>query len=133
MTSNPRQPGHLPRRSGIGVGNEQGGLYKTTDGGKAWEQIARKTYDCFGATVNPRRPDRVYMCINEGAYEPGLWLSKDAGRTWKALEGLPFRNAQRITFDPRDESIIYVSTFGGSVWRRAGGVGDTPYLPLDRD
>ena len=73
--------------------------------------------DCFGATVNPRRPDWVYLCIDEGDQEPGLWLSKDAGRTWKALDGMPFRNAQRVTFDPRDDSIIYVSTFGGSVWR----------------
>ena len=82
-----------------------------------WARIARKGGDCFGATVDPRRPDRVYLCINEGDEEPGLWLSRDAGQTWKALDGMPFRNAQRVTFDPRDDSIIYVSTFGGSVWR----------------
>jgi photosystem II stability/assembly factor-like uncharacterized protein len=103
--------------SDAGPGNQQGGLYKTTDGGKTWTRIARKGGDCFGATVHPRRPDRVYLCINEGDEEPGLWLSRDAGRTWKALDGMPFRNAQRVTFDPRDDSIIYVSTFGGSVWR----------------
>ena len=34
-----------------------------------------------------------------------------------ALQNLLDRNAQRVTFDPKDESIIYVSTFGGSVWR----------------
>jgi photosystem II stability/assembly factor-like uncharacterized protein len=103
--------------SDAGPGNEQGGLYKTTDGGQTWDRVARKGGDCFGATVDPRRPDRVYLCINEGGEGPGLWLSRDAGRTWTALEGMPFRNAQRVTFDPRDDSIIYVSTFGGSVWR----------------
>ena len=97
--------------------NDQGGLYNTTDGGGSWARIARKGGDCFGATINPRKPDWVYLCIAEGEDEPGLWLSRDAGQTWKALEGMPFRNAQRVTFDPRDDSTLYVSTFGGSVWR----------------
>jgi photosystem II stability/assembly factor-like uncharacterized protein len=97
--------------------NAEGGLYKTTDGGASWTRIARKDGDCFGATVHPRKPDWVYLCIAEGETNPGLWLSKDAGKTWKALEGLPFRNALRVTFDPKDDSIIYVSTFGASVWR----------------
>jgi photosystem II stability/assembly factor-like uncharacterized protein len=97
--------------------NSEGGLYKTSDGGAHWTRIARQGNDCFGATVNPRKPDWVYLCIAEGEDEPGLWLSKNAGATWKALGGMPFRNAQRVTFDPRDDSVIYVSTFGGSVWR----------------
>jgi hypothetical protein len=57
------------------------------------------------------------MCLTENSEDCGLWLSKDAGKTWKALDGLPFRNAQRVAFDPKDDSVIYVSTFGASVWR----------------
>ncbi|MBO3803778.1 MAG: hypothetical protein JTT11_07935 [Candidatus Brockarchaeota archaeon] len=66
--------------------------------------------------MNPKRPDWVYLCLTEGAPGPGLWLSKDMGDTWEPFRGLPFRNAMRVTFDPEDDSIIYVSTFGGSVW-----------------
>ena len=53
--------------------NEKGGLYKTTDGGWTWDRIAREGGDCFGATVHPRKPDRVYMCITEGG--PGARAS----------------------------------------------------------
>ncbi len=97
--------------------NKEGGLYKTTDGGVSWSRIVRRSSECFGATIHPRKPDWVYMCLTEQSEGCGLWLSKDAGKTWKALAGLPFRNAQRVTFDPRDDSIIFVSTFGASVWR----------------
>jgi photosystem II stability/assembly factor-like uncharacterized protein len=96
----------------------EGGLYTTSDGGTTWARLARKGDQCFGATVNPHKPDWIYMCLGEGDESgPGLWLSKDRGKSWKALEGLPFRGAQRVSFDPKDDSVIYVCTFGGSVWR----------------
>jgi photosystem II stability/assembly factor-like uncharacterized protein len=97
--------------------NEEGGLYKTSDAGSTWTRIARRSSETFGATVHPRKPGWVYMCLTENSEACGLWLSKDGGMSWKPLDGLPFRNIQRITFDPRDDSIIYVSTFGASAWR----------------
>jgi hypothetical protein len=30
---------------------------------------------------------------------------------------LPFANAQQLAFGPADENVIYVTTFGESVWR----------------
>lgn len=97
--------------------SRQGGLYKTTDGGLTWKRIGREGPETFGATVHPKRPDWVYMCLTEGAPGSGLWLSKDAGENWKPFRGVPFRNVQRISFDAADESLIYVNTFGGSIWR----------------
>ena len=97
--------------------SQEGGLYKTGDGGLTWNRIAREGPETFGATVHPKRPDWVYMCLTESAPGSGLWLSKDAGKSWKPFLGIPFRNIQRISFDPADESVIYVDTFGGSVWK----------------
>jgi photosystem II stability/assembly factor-like uncharacterized protein len=101
----------------------EGGLYKTSDGGVTWSLIARKGPETFGATVHPKRPDWVYMCLTESAPGPGLWLSKDAGKSWKPFLGIPFRNIQRVSFDEADESQVYVNTFGGSIWK---GPADEP-------
>jgi photosystem II stability/assembly factor-like uncharacterized protein len=96
---------------------QEGGLYKTSDGGVTWSRIAREGPETFGATVHPKRPDWVYMCLTESAPGPGLWLSKDTGKSWKPFRGIPFRNIQRVSFDDGDDSVIYVNTFGGSIWK----------------
>ena len=57
------------------------------------------------------------MTLTEGAPGAGLWLSRDDGTTWKPLMGLPFNNVQRIAFLPSDPDHLYVTTFGGSIWR----------------
>ncbi|HLK55844.1 MAG TPA: hypothetical protein VKU00_04750, partial [Chthonomonadaceae bacterium] len=98
-------------------GQEQGGLYRSTDGGDTWKRLARQGSEHFGAFLHPKHPGWIYMTLTEGAPGAGLWLSQDNGATWKPMMGLPFSNAQRITFDPADPNRIYVTTFGGSVWR----------------
>ena len=95
----------------------QGGLWRTGDGGKTWQLLARKGPQHFGAYPHPKRAGWIYMTLTEGAPGAGLWLSRDDGKTWTAGEGLPFKNVQRVEFDPADDSVIYVTTFGGSVWR----------------
>jgi photosystem II stability/assembly factor-like uncharacterized protein len=94
-----------------------GGLYRTVDGGTSWARLLRKGPEHFGAYLHPKRPGWIYATLTEDAPGAGLWMSKDNGKTWAAMDGLPFANAQRVAFDPADDSIIYVTTFGGSVWR----------------
>ncbi|MBI2898902.1 MAG: hypothetical protein HYY17_01845 [Planctomycetes bacterium] len=98
-------------------GNEEGGLYRTADGGAAWKRLAREGPEHFGAYLHPKRPGWIYMTLTEGAPGAGLWLSKDGGATFAAIKGMPFNNAMRVAFDPKNEGTIYVTTFGGSVWR----------------
>ncbi len=100
-----------------GHGNSSGGLYLTGDGGGTWRRIGRAGPQTFGGYFHPRHADWMYMTLTEGAPGAGLWLSRDNGRTWQAFEDLSFSNIQRVEFDPADDNVIYVTTFGGGVWR----------------
>jgi photosystem II stability/assembly factor-like uncharacterized protein len=96
--------------------DRSGGLYRTEDGGKTWQRIGRQGRQTFGGYFHPKRKGWIYMTLTEGAPGAGLWLTRDNGATWEPFDDVPFSNIQRVTFDPLDESSMYVTTFGGSVW-----------------
>ncbi len=72
----------------------EGGLYRTSDGGRTWRKLARRGREHFGAFYHPGHAGWIYMTLTEGAPESGLYLSRDDGATWSPFEGLPFRNIQ---------------------------------------
>ncbi|MGH7144580.1 MAG: WD40/YVTN/BNR-like repeat-containing protein [Planctomycetota bacterium] len=96
---------------------KQGGLYRTTDAGLTWKLLVRKGREHFGAFLSPKHPGWIYMTLSEGPPEAGLYLSQDNGATWTPYLEMPFGNAQRVAFDPKNDSIIYVCTFGGSIFK----------------
>jgi hypothetical protein len=95
----------------------EGGLYRTTDGGLTWKKLAQKGREHFGAFYHPNHSQWIYMTLTEGAPESGLYLSRDDGATWQPFSGLPFRNIQRVSFDPSRPKEIILTTFGSSILR----------------
>ncbi len=100
---------------------QTGGLYKTTDGGSTWTCIFNKEspdylgrgLESFFVRLHPDDPETVYYSTGT----QGLMLSRDGGKTWSSFQELPFDNIHRVTFDPGDHKVIYVTTFGSGVWR----------------
>jgi photosystem II stability/assembly factor-like uncharacterized protein len=97
--------------------DRSGGLYRTEDGGQTWQRIGREGRQTFGGYFHPQHAGWMYMTLTEGAPGAGLWLTRDNGRTWVPFDDLPFSNIQRVFFDPTNADRLYVTTFGGSVWR----------------
>ncbi len=100
-----------------GPGGDQGGLYKTTNGGRTWKHVLKnrdfgKYVHAMFVTFHPDDPDIVYLGTTRG-----LWATNDGGTRWYEVEDFPFRVAHRVRIDPRDKKTMYVTTFGGGVWR----------------
>ena len=104
-------------------GGREGGVYKTTDGGKSWVRVLKDEdfaatggasyVHCLFINLHPEHPEMIYA----GTAGHGLWYSGDSGSTWKRFEELPFSSAQNVTFDPKDPTVMYVTTFGGGIWK----------------
>ena len=89
--------------------------------------MVRLSHRHFGAYHHPARPGWIYLTQHAtspetrhppevGEIRSGLWLSRDRGESWQPFDDMPFFRVNRVDFDP-DEPIIYVSTYGGGVWR----------------
>jgi photosystem II stability/assembly factor-like uncharacterized protein len=114
----PRSSKTIYASSTTGAPGGIGGLFKTIDGGKNWQQLLDDPY-LWGITLDPGNPEVVYTCCMTagGGTSRGVLRSANGGNSWKRLTGLPFYSLHNVTVDPRNTKIIFVTTFGGDVWK----------------
>ena len=89
-----------------------GGLWASDDGGGTWRNVLDERLHAYGVTIDPRHPDRLYVC----GFNSAIFRSDDRGATWRRLGGYDFKWGHRVVCDPHDPEMIYVTTFGGSVF-----------------
>lgn len=120
-----------------------GGVWKTTDGGRAWENISDGFFGgSIGAIeVADSDPNVIYVGGGETTVRGnvssgyGIWKTEDAGKTWVQSGLEKGRHIPRITVHPKNHNIVYAavlgniykptqergvykSTDGGKNWRR---------------
>lgn len=98
------------------------GVYKTSDGGKSWEQLLKGnlTTGCSELILDPSDSNVLYAAFwefrrtawsfNSGGPNSALYKSTDAGKTWKKIHnGFPEGDLGRfaITLAPSNSKIIY--------------------------
>jgi len=67
-------------------GNEEGGIFKTTDGGDNWKRLKgglpQGVVGKTAVTVSPAKPSRVWALVEAPEPKGGLYRSDDHGQTW---------------------------------------------------
>jgi hypothetical protein len=95
-----------------------GGLWKTTDAGKTWTQMAIPSMPVGGVGVSPTNPDLVVAATGQafqGGGEGGglgVYVSRDAGRTWtRPAKNVQGNGGQQVSISPN--GTIFVATDRG--------------------
>jgi photosystem II stability/assembly factor-like uncharacterized protein len=132
------------------IGAAAGGVFKTTDGGESWKPIFEKEpVSSIGAiALDPSNPSKVWVGTGEANIRNdviagrGVYLSADAGNSWRFMGLGDVGQISKIIVDPHDgnrvwvaavghtwgpnaERGVYRSTDGGATWKKVLFVDDT--------
>ncbi len=124
-------------------GSTGGGIWKTTDGGRAWENISDGYFGGSIGAISVAKSDPNVMYVGGGEKTVrgnvssgyGVWKTVDAGKTWTSAGLKNSRHIPRITIHPEDPNTVfagvlgniykptqdrglYKSTDGGKSWRK---------------
>ncbi len=102
-------------------GSTGGGVWKTYDGGRFWENVSDgffKRASVGGLAVAPSDPNVIYAGMGETtirgnvSHGDGVYKSTDAGKTWTHLGLEKTRNIGKVRVHPQNPDIVYVAAFG---------------------
>ena len=141
------------------AGNEERGVFKSTDGGATWEKSLYLDADAGAANLemDPNNPDVIYAAMWSHRRLPwtfdsglngnsGLYKTTDGGKNWTKLGGLPDEKLGRIGIAVAasnsdvlyasvetgndDTKGVYRSADGGKTWTKSGPNRNTSIRPF---
>jgi photosystem II stability/assembly factor-like uncharacterized protein len=98
-----------------GPPNGLGGLFKTTNRGSSWTKLTGNQFDrVTSLTFNPQILNQAYLTTEM----QGLWVSQNMQATvptWDLVGSYPFRQPERVFFNPFNTNEMWVSSFGNGL------------------
>jgi photosystem II stability/assembly factor-like uncharacterized protein len=102
------------------IGNDDGGVWKSTDYGNSWHPIFdREPTSSIGAiAVSVSDPNVIYVGTGESNIRPdqatgmGMYKSTDAGQTWSFIGLRHTEDIAMIAVDPHDSNRVFVAALG---------------------
>ncbi len=98
-----------------------GGVWKTTDGGRYWENITDgflQTGAVGAMAVSISDPDIIYVGMGETtirgnvSHGDGVYKSTDGGGTWQHLGLEQTRHIAKVRIHPNNPNLVYVAALG---------------------
>jgi photosystem II stability/assembly factor-like uncharacterized protein len=102
-------------------GGTGGGVFRTADGGQAWEPITDKFFKTgsVGAiAVAESDPNVIWVGMGEAcirgntSHGDGVWKSTDAGRTWKNVGLQATQQISAVVVHPKNPDVVWVAALG---------------------
>ncbi|NOQ92189.1 MAG: glycosyl hydrolase [Flavobacteriaceae bacterium] len=101
-------------------GSTGGGIWKTIDGGRTWENISDGFFGGSIGAIAVSKSDKNIIYVGGGEKTVrgnvssgyGIWKSEDAGKTWKSVGLDKSRHVSRIAIHPTNHNIVYAAVLG---------------------
>jgi hypothetical protein len=98
-----------------GAPNGKGGLYKTINKGTSWTKLTGSQFDrVTSLSFNPLNIKQAFLTTET----QGLWMSENMDASlpvWTLVESYPFRQPERVYFNPYKQSEMWVTSFGNGM------------------
>ncbi len=97
-----------------------GGVWKTENGGRSWENISDGYFGGSIGAIEVAKSDHNVIYVGGGEKTVrgnvssgyGIWKSEDAGKTWASAGLKESRHVPRIVTHPKDYNIVYAAVLG---------------------
>jgi len=101
-------------------GSTGGGIWKTLDGGRSWDNISDGFFGGSIGAISVSETDKNVIYVGGGEKTVrgnvssgyGVWKSEDAGKTWISSGLEKSRHISRIAIHPEDYNTVYAAVMG---------------------